>query len=178
MLKQLSSRSRLALLSVASLALGAMSAPAFAADETALVGKTAPDFTLQDTNGKAHALSKLRGKFVVLEWFNDGCPFVKKHYNSNNMQKLQKEYTSKAMSGTQSILLPLVSKEIIRLPNTTKFSVIGKPSRLRYCLTQMARSVISTTPRPRLTCTSSTRPASLFMQAQLMTRQAPMLPTF
>lgn len=97
MLKQLSSRSRLALLSVASLAIGAMSAPAFAADETAIVGKTAPDFTLQDTNGKAHELSKLRGKFVVLEWFNDGCPFVKKHYNSNNMQKLQKEFTSKGV---------------------------------------------------------------------------------
>jgi len=96
MLKQLT-RSRLSLFAVAALAIGTLSAPGFAADEPATVGKTAPDFTLQDTNGTAHELSKLRGKFVVLEWFNDGCPFVKKHYNSNNMQKLQKEYTGKGV---------------------------------------------------------------------------------
>jgi peroxiredoxin len=96
MLKRLT-RSRLSLFAVAALAIGTMSVPGFAADETATVGKTAPDFTLQDTNGKAHELSKLRGKFVVLEWFNDGCPFVKKHYSSDNMQKLQKEYTGKGV---------------------------------------------------------------------------------
>src|SRR3712207_7852174 len=59
------------------------------------VGAEAPAFTLKDVNGKTHNLADYKGKFVVLEWFNEGCPFVKKHYGSGNMQKLQKEYTGK-----------------------------------------------------------------------------------
>ena len=59
------------------------------------VGEPAPAFTLKDTSGKTHSLADYKGKFVVLEWFNEGCPFVKKHYTSGNMQKLQKEYTGK-----------------------------------------------------------------------------------
>lgn len=58
-------------------------------------GETAPDFTLTDTNGKSHALSDFKGKFVVLEWLNHDCPFVQKHYDGGNMQGLQKEYTAK-----------------------------------------------------------------------------------
>lgn len=53
----------------------------------------APQFSLQDIHGKTHALSDYKGKIVVLEWFNPGCPFVKKHYLSNNMQTLQEKYT-------------------------------------------------------------------------------------
>jgi peroxiredoxin len=63
--------------------------------EEVKVGSAAPDFTLKDVNGKTHNLADYKGKFVVLEWFNEGCPFVKKHYTSGNMQKLQKEYTGK-----------------------------------------------------------------------------------
>lgn len=59
------------------------------------VGTAAPAFTLTDTAGKKHSLADYKGKFVVLEWFNEGCPFVKKHYTSGNMQKLQQEYTGK-----------------------------------------------------------------------------------
>jgi peroxiredoxin len=59
------------------------------------VGAEAPGFTLKDVDGKTHSLSDYKGKFVVLEWFNEGCPFVKKHYASGNMQKLQKEYAGK-----------------------------------------------------------------------------------
>jgi peroxiredoxin len=59
------------------------------------VGSEAPAFTLKDTSGKEHSLADYKGKFVVLEWFNEGCPFVKKHYTSGNMQKLQQEYTGK-----------------------------------------------------------------------------------
>ena len=59
------------------------------------VGSAAPAFTLKDSTGKEHSLSDFKGKFVVLEWFNEGCPFVKKHYTSGNMQKLQGEYTGK-----------------------------------------------------------------------------------
>lgn len=61
------------------------------------IGETAPDFTLPDSNGNTRSLSDYRGKIVVLEWLNHGCPFVQKHYNSGNMQKLQKAYTSKGI---------------------------------------------------------------------------------
>src|SRR6266446_5716907 len=61
------------------------------------VGSAAPDFSLPDAQGHAHSLSQYKGKYVVLEWFNPECPFVKKHYGSDNMQKLQKEYTSKGV---------------------------------------------------------------------------------
>jgi len=60
-----------------------------------ITGQPAPDFTLTDTNGQAHSLSGFKGKYVVLEWFNHDCPFVKKHYDAGNMQALQKEYTAK-----------------------------------------------------------------------------------
>ena len=58
-------------------------------------GKKAPDFTLTDINGKSHKLSDYQGKYVVLEWINPGCPFVKKHYDSKNMQALQMEMAQK-----------------------------------------------------------------------------------
>jgi len=61
------------------------------------VGSAASDFSLPDANGKTHSLSQYKGKYVVLEWFNPECPFVKKHYGSDNMQKLQIEYTSKGV---------------------------------------------------------------------------------
>src|SRR5881398_3772711 len=61
------------------------------------VGSAAPDFSLTDAKGKTHSLAQYKGKYVVLEWFNPECPFVKKHYGSGNMQKLQQEYTSKGV---------------------------------------------------------------------------------
>lgn len=61
------------------------------------VGKAAPDFSVQDTSGKAVSLADQKGKVVVLEWVNFGCPFVKKHYGSGNMQKLQEAYTGKGV---------------------------------------------------------------------------------
>jgi len=59
------------------------------------IGQPAPDFTLTGTDGQEHKLSNYKGKFIVLEWTNYDCPFVHKHYDSGNMQKLQKEYTAK-----------------------------------------------------------------------------------
>jgi peroxiredoxin len=59
------------------------------AHSVAEVGKIAPDFTLADSKGKKHSLSDFEGKYVILEWVNYDCPFVKKHYNSKNMQSLQ-----------------------------------------------------------------------------------------
>ena len=59
------------------------------------IGKAAPAFTLKDTAGNTHSLSDFKGKYVVLEWLNYDCPFVKKHYGSGNMQALQAAYTEK-----------------------------------------------------------------------------------
>jgi peroxiredoxin len=61
------------------------------------IGKPAPDFTLRDLSGKKHELSDYKGKYVVLEWVNFGCPFVRKHYGSQNMQKLQKQFADKGV---------------------------------------------------------------------------------
>ncbi len=58
-------------------------------------GAAAPDFTVADTAGKPVKLADYRGKFVVLEWTNPECPFVRKHYGSQNMQGLQKEWGAK-----------------------------------------------------------------------------------
>lgn len=68
-------------------------APVAAAADAA-VRREAPDFTLRDTHGAEHRLSSYRGKVVVLEWVNHGCPFVKKHYGGGNMQALQRRTTS------------------------------------------------------------------------------------
>jgi alkyl hydroperoxide reductase subunit AhpC len=59
------------------------------------VGAPAPDFKATDSNGRMRQLSEYRGKYVVLEWHNNGCPFTRKHYESGNMQRLQKEWTSR-----------------------------------------------------------------------------------
>src|SRR5215475_8840845 len=61
------------------------------------VGDAAPDFTGTDTYGKAHKLSDYKGKYVVLEWTNNGCPYTQKHYESGNMQALQKDWTGKGV---------------------------------------------------------------------------------
>jgi peroxiredoxin len=61
------------------------------------VGAPAPEFNGTDTKGKVHSLSDFKGKWVVLEWHNEGCPYVKKHYGGNNMQQLQKEWTAKGV---------------------------------------------------------------------------------
>ena len=66
---------------------------AFSVSWAARVGEPAPDFTATDTNSEIHKLSEYKGKFVVLEWTNRGCPYTQKHYSSGNMQKLQREWT-------------------------------------------------------------------------------------
>lgn len=60
-------------------------------------GGQAPLFVLRDTSGRVHRLTGYLGKVIVLEWFNPDCPFVKKHYNSGNMQALQKRYRAKGV---------------------------------------------------------------------------------
>lgn len=78
-------RSLVALVCAAAVGLARAAAP----------GAAAPDFALADATGKTVKLSDYRGKFVVLEWTNPECPFVRKHYGSRNMQDLQKEWGAK-----------------------------------------------------------------------------------
>ncbi len=80
--------SRIAVALVAALSLAGVCLSASAA---AVVGTAAPDFSLTDSNGKPHTLTEYKGKLVVLEWNNPGCPFVHKHYESGNIpgQQLQ-----------------------------------------------------------------------------------------
>lgn len=65
-----------------------VAAPAFAAPT---LGQPAPAFQAVDAAGRTRSLSEFRGKTVVLEWTNNGCPYVQKHYNSGNMQGLQRQ---------------------------------------------------------------------------------------
>jgi peroxiredoxin len=60
-------------------------------------GSSAPEFKGVDSNGVTHSLNEYRGKFVVLEWANRGCPYEQKHYKSGNMESLQKQWTAKGV---------------------------------------------------------------------------------
>ena len=68
-----------------------------AAELSARINAPAPDFAATDSYGKTRKLSEQKGKIVVLEWTNNGCPFVGKHYGSGNMQRLQKTYTGQGV---------------------------------------------------------------------------------
>ena len=72
----------------------ALAAPAFAAPS---LGQSAPTFQAVDASGKTRSLSEFAGKTVVLEWTNNGCPYVQKHYGSGNMQSLQKKAASEGV---------------------------------------------------------------------------------
>ncbi len=101
------------------LAVMLMAAPVSAAP---VIGEPAPAFTLTGADGKAHSLSDYAGKTVVLEWTNHECPFVRKHYDTHNMQKLQEEATaagviwlsvSSSAEGMQGHTTPEEAKTII-----------------------------------------------------------------
>ena len=81
----------------AAVALGATFLMGTNAAAAPAVGQQAPDFVAVDTAGKQHRLSDFAGKFVVLEWTNPGCPFVRKHYGSGNMPATQKAATEKGV---------------------------------------------------------------------------------
>lgn len=58
----------------------------------------APEFSLKGQDGKTYSLKEFKGKIIVLEWFNNDCPFVEKHYGTGNMQKLQEKYTGQGIA--------------------------------------------------------------------------------
>jgi peroxiredoxin len=86
----------------AALCLGALLSITVLADNaspaSATIGQPAPDFTLQGSDGKQHSLADYKGKFIVLEWTNPGCPFVHKFYDSGTMQALQKTETARGVA--------------------------------------------------------------------------------
>lgn len=97
------------------------------------VGKPAPEFTGTDTQGRTHSLKDLHGKTVILEWINDGCPYVQKHYGSGNMQKLQKETTGSGIvwltiassaPGTQGNLPPAGHDEFMKKHDAAPTAVL------------------------------------------------------
>src|SRR5712675_202556 len=105
---------------------------AFALEPPA-VGSGAPDFSLPDAKGQTHSLSQYKGKYVVLEWFNPECPFVKKHYGSGNMQKLQSDYTGKGVvwlsidssaPGTEGNLAPEQAQKVMKEWNTKQTALL------------------------------------------------------
>ena len=100
------------------------------------VGTAAPDFSLPDAKGGTHSLSQYKGKYVVLEWFNPECPFVKKHYGSGNMQKLQDQYTSKGVvwltidsnaPGTEGNITPEQAQKIAESWKTRQTALLLDP---------------------------------------------------
>lgn len=79
--------------------LGALSATSFCdfADASVAIGHPAPEFSGKGADDADHTLADYKGKWVVLEWLNHSCPFVKKHYKDGHMQALQKKYTEKGV---------------------------------------------------------------------------------
>lgn len=97
--------------------------PTKAAIVEAIPGKIAPAFEVKDATGKSHTLAEHKGKWLVLEWYNKDCPYVKKHYESGNMQKLQKAYVEKGVTwlavissakGSQGHLTPEQAIEVAK----------------------------------------------------------------
>jgi peroxiredoxin len=102
----------------------------------ARVGDPAPDFTATDSNGKTHRLADSKGKYVVLEWHNQGCPYTRKHYESGNMQRLQKEWTAKGVvwytvissaPGTQGYVTAPEENDYVKKVNAVPTAVLLDP---------------------------------------------------
>ena len=92
----------------------------------AVPGEKAPDFSEVDAKGETRSLQDYKGQWLVLEWFNKDCPYVKKHYGSGNMQALQKKYTSEEINwltvissakGKQGYLEPAQALEVAESHN-------------------------------------------------------------
>jgi peroxiredoxin len=103
----------------------------------ARIGEPAPGFTAVDSTGKNQSLSAYKGKYVVLEWHNQGCPSDRKHYESGNMQRLQKEWTAKGVvwfsvissaPGTQGYVTPTQENQYLKQVNAVPTAVLIDPA--------------------------------------------------
>jgi peroxiredoxin len=129
--------SRRAFLAGTGLALAATGRPAAPAWAAARVGAPAPAFTLTATTGKPVSLGDQRGKIVVLEWTNHDCPYVVKHYSTDNMQALQREATGQGVvwlsvissaPGTQGHVSPAKADELTASRKAAPTAVLLDPS--------------------------------------------------
>lgn len=102
-----------------------LAAPALAL-AVAVPGEKAPDFSEMDASGAKHSLADYKGEWLVIEWFNKDCPYVRKHYGSGNMQALQKKYTGEEIKwltvissarGKQGYLEPAAALEVAESHN-------------------------------------------------------------
>ncbi len=100
------------------------------------IGESVPDFTLPDAAGEVHTLSEYDDKYIVLEWLNHDCPFVRKHYDTGNMQKLQARYGEKdvvwftiisSAPGKQGYLEPDEALAITREKEAKPFALLLDP---------------------------------------------------
>jgi peroxiredoxin len=116
-----------------SLALSLATLTAFAV----VPGTPAPDFKGTDSNGVQHSLSEYRGKYVVLEWANKGCPYDQKHYLSGSMENLQKEWTTKGVvwlsvissaPGAQGYVTPTEENDYIKTMHVASTAVLLDPT--------------------------------------------------
>ncbi len=115
---------------------GMLASPAWAAS-VAKVGETAPAFNTAATNGQSVSLADQRGKIVILEWTNHDCPYVRKHYESGNMQALQKEITAQGVvwltlisssPGTQGYVSPKQADELTASRKANPTAVLLDPT--------------------------------------------------
>lgn len=106
-----------------------LSASALAAE----IGQAAPPFSVIDSHGVRHSLSDFAGKTVILEWTNHDCPFVKKHYETDNMQSLQREMTAQgavwlsvisSAPGTQGFVSPAQANQLSADRNAAATAVL------------------------------------------------------
>lgn len=106
-----------------------LSASALAAE----IGQAAPPFNVVDSHGVRHSLSDFGGKTVILEWTNHDCPFVKKHYETDNMQNLQREMTAQgsvwlsvisSAPGTQGFVSPTQANQLSADRNAAPTAVL------------------------------------------------------
>jgi peroxiredoxin len=114
-------------------AFGIVTASGLAIVSAGKVGEPAPSFSAVDNTGKAHRLSDYKGRFVVLEWHNQGCPYVQKHYGGGNMQALQKEWIAKGVvwltvvssaPGQQGFVTPEQSQAFVKAQHASPTAVL------------------------------------------------------
>jgi hypothetical protein len=100
-------------------------------------GSAAPEFKGVDSNGVAHSLSDYRGKYVVLEWANRGCPYEQKHYLSGNMESLQRQWTGKGVvwlsiissaPGQQGYVTPAEENDYLRTMKASPTAALLDPT--------------------------------------------------
>jgi hypothetical protein len=111
--------------------------PRLAVSEPAKVGDSAPDFTLRSAQGTEVSLKSFSGKPVVLEWFNPGCPFVKKFYANGDMQRFQRESVAKgavwltinsSAEGKQGHLTPAEALDVVSDLGVASTAVLLDPT--------------------------------------------------